>query len=359
MRYSSPRSQLNRIRNHWEIRRKKVSLKSTPLEIGIEPTNLCNSNCVMCNRRFSRKSENQLGGHLSWELLQKCIPFIRQAQRVCFSGFGEPGLHPDYFEMASFIKNHGCHIYCFSNGSLLQKSVLERLSAVSFDHVCVSLGGGHRELHHRIRGIDNFDDIISGLTYWKKQKDRGRFKKPSISFNIVAMNSVIADLERILNLAAELGIDSITMPGLSTQGESIRMESPWVKSEAAKAQFAIAGQLAQKLGIKFTCPELTERVGNCHNLFSYMFVTWDGKILSCPFERFIMGDLMQQEIKMIWNNDFYRKLRLKYFTSGIETVCHNCSAWNNCAEAFLNPGPNSRYEAITFPDFLDNPKGGI
>lgn len=63
----------------------------------------------------------------------------------------------------------------------------------------------------------------------------------------------------------------------------------------------------------------------CPDFFRYAFVTWGGKVLSCCFEQFGVGDLNLQTADEVWNGETYRELRRAYHEQGIRSVCAGCS----------------------------------
>jgi hypothetical protein len=63
----------------------------------------------------------------------------------------------------------------------------------------------------------------------------------------------------------------------------------------------------------------------CLDFFRYCLVTWSGKVLSCCFERFAVGDLNLQSAEQIWNGPVYRDLRRSYFEQGIGSICEGCT----------------------------------
>lgn len=99
--------------NYIEIKLKRSRLISKPLFVGIEPTLQCNSNCIMCNRQFNRKEDKLANGFLSWDTFNKVKPFFKYAEAVCFGGFGESLLHPDYLPMLYMKLKKKLRLYPF------------------------------------------------------------------------------------------------------------------------------------------------------------------------------------------------------------------------------------------------------
>lgn len=63
----------------------------------------------------------------------------------------------------------------------------------------------------------------------------------------------------------------------------------------------------------------------CLDFFRFAFVAWNGKVLSCCFERHPVGDLNLATADEVWNGKPYRELRRTFFEKGIGTACGSCS----------------------------------
>jgi len=296
---------------------------------------------VMCNRNASRKEEVASTGFLSWETLGRVKPAFAWAERVCFSGFGEPLLHPSYSEMARFIKSFGTHVYLFTNGVALTAEKARALIDAQVDLICVSFGAARADTYRYIRGVEMnlVVENLKGLAEAKKQAGK---TKPEVHFNVVAMNSVLPELVEMVRIASRLGVKQIMMPHLCPQKPELESESPWVAPRAAEKYFEEARREAEALGVVFSPPDLNQFTRPCHEFFMSLFVTWDGRVLSCPLERFQLGGVDTASVRQLWNGRGIRGLRGRVVREGIQTVCPNCFCWDHRAEAFLHPHENSR-----------------
>lgn len=343
--FVNTKSFANKILNRLEIKAKRTRLWSKPVELTLEPTLKCNSNCVMCNRNFSRKETKESSGFLSWKIFDKVRPFFRTAERVLFAGFGEPLMHPDYMAMLKEIKKAGPYVYAFSNGILMNEAAGRALVDNGMDMICISMGGGTPETYRKIRGVDAFATVTENIRQVAEyKKSRGK-DLPLISFNIVAMRSLLSELEEIVELAHQIGVNHIAMPNLVAQGSEMVSESLWLCRDEAFVSLAKAAACATHHGITFIQPKLNVGQLPCNALFNRLNINWDGSIMSCTAERYITGDLNRQTIADIWNGRGMQALRRKVITKGLEAVCPNCTCWDNRPESFLNPSINSREHA--------------
>lgn len=333
---------LNKMLNILERKAGRTKLFSRPTELNIEPTLQCNSNCLMCNRNFIRKDDKRAKGFLSWETFKKTAPFWPFARRVLFSGFGEPLLHPDYLEMLLAMKRKGVYVSMYTNGILMKDNLARGIVDAGMDKVYISMGGATRETYQKVRGIDAFEVVVHNLKALDAYKRKKGTTLPQVAFTVVAMNSVMHEIERLLQMAKELGGEELAMQNLVVQGESLRYESIWADRVKSQEVLARAARWAKQLKIRFLPPLLQEREGFCWDIFSKLVINWDGSVMSCCMERFNLGDLRNQELADIWNSVGLVKLRKAFLNGGIAKLCPKCACWKVTPESFLDPWFNSR-----------------
>jgi len=341
MKYVNARSFLNKRLNILEKKARRTRLLSRPVYLHVEPTLRCNSFCVMCNRSAVRQGEDRDAGFLSWDTLAALRPFLPWAEQVLFGGFGEPLLHPDYVPMLSHLKSLGPEVYFITNGILLTPDKARGLLDAGVDRIHVSFGGATPETYRAVRGVP-MEPIVENLRALKRLKEQRGLGRPRVSLNIVAMNRVIPEMEAVVRLAAELGVEEIDMPHLSVQKPQLRAESPWLDPARAAPFLERAAAEARRAGIAFRPPDFTARMTRCTQLFDSLSITWDGRVLSCPMERHILGDLSRESVASVWNRPELARLRARVLAEGLERVCPNCFCWDSRAERYLEPHPNAR-----------------
>ena len=76
--------------------------------IQVEVTSLCNAECVYCPHvvyeQFWQKN------HMPIETFEKLLPAFRRTSLVYLQGWGEPFLHPRFFEMVRIARGCGCRV---------------------------------------------------------------------------------------------------------------------------------------------------------------------------------------------------------------------------------------------------------
>lgn len=346
MRLSSLVSVSNMFLNRFEVKQKRTRLLSRPLNIALEPTLKCNSDCFMCNRNFSRAETKKAESFLSWETFNRVRPLFKYTRSILFGGFGESLLHPEYMAMLKEMKKEARFVFTYTNAIQLDEEAGRALVDAGMDRICVSIGGASRATYKKIRGVDKYDRVIENLKLLRDYKKKKGTVRPAVFLEVVAVNSVLSEMPALIELARELEVQEVSLTHIVAQGEALRKESVWLNAEEAKAAFESAAELARKHGIKFNPPSLDEkRKGSCSMLFDLIVVNWDGTVMSCPRERYIIGDLSAASPGAIWNSRGMIKLRRDFHEKGLAAVCPKCSCWDNDPENFLDPPSNSREHA--------------
>lgn len=341
MRYVNFRSFLNKQINKVELKLKRERLNSYPTTVYLEPTLRCNSNCMMCNRQVVRKEEVLQGDYLSWDTFNKVKPFFSTAEEVLFGGFGEPLLHKDFIPMTKEIKKYNPYLYFYTNGLSLTPEIAKELILTKVDEVCISFGGATEDTYQKIRGVP-MAPIVENIRKFNELKKSLGSSKPKISLAIVVMRSIFKELVDIVDIAKDIGVTKMEMANIVTQDENLLDESPWRhrdEYERIRAEFT---KKANSYNMELLLFNLNETTESCRHIFCSIIITWDGLILSCPQERFIMGNINKENITDAWNNESYLILRNSYYREGLNKICPNCFAWKNDAQAYLHPNKNSR-----------------
>ncbi|HEX7435909.1 MAG TPA: heme d1 biosynthesis radical SAM protein NirJ [Caldimonas sp.] len=124
---------------------------------------------------------------------------------------GEPLLRPDIFEIAARAKSMGFYVGLSTNGTLIDASMADRVSAQGFDYVGISLDG-LRETHDRFRRKQGAFEASLGAV--RLLRERG--VKVGLRYTMTDMNA--ADLPALLSLMDDEGVDKFYFSHLNYAG---------------------------------------------------------------------------------------------------------------------------------------------
>lgn len=332
--------------NRLEFRYGRGWLLSRPVEVILEPTNRCNSRCLMCMPYRRAGEGGPSSGFLSWDMLRSCAPLLRRARRVLFSGFGEPLLHPEFAEMASWIKQRVPFLYFFTNGALITEELADKLVAARVDAVVFSIGGATAGTYEHVRGMD-MEQPLGGIANLVFAKARRGCHLPELSFNVVQMNSVLPELPGIVDAAVRFGVNRISLPQMWVENEAARQESVFT-NPTARALIEQAVAYAGERGVAMTASSLVPVPRRCSSPWDTMYVSYDGDVYSCAVERYRMGNVAVQRPLALWRSGGYRALRHQ-LSRDPKAICPNCPVATGAVESFLNP---ARHGRAVCEDFL-------
>ncbi len=174
----------------------------------VELTTECNLDCRMCIRHVWDEKPTSMPA----ELFARLVDHIRQMPQVHtlqFGGFGEPTVHPRFFDFLRQAKEADLRTELLTNGAGLDDRALDRLLELELDKLIVSLdsaeanpndrtfhGQGARQAHHCLRELDR-RKAVRGLT------------RPEVAAVFVATRQNIGQLPALKRLAPQLGFSSI------------------------------------------------------------------------------------------------------------------------------------------------------
>ncbi len=164
-------------------------------------TNVCNLRCRYCYQSAGRPLPDEL-------TLEEKIDLINQMVEagtafLAFSG-GEPILGPHFWDVLKYASRF-LHISIATNGTLLEdRKLVEKLADFGAKNVFVSLDGATPESHDYIRGHGNFNRTIRGI--------ENLVANPylNVGINMVVTKRNYHEVEDVLKLAVELGVNSFT-----------------------------------------------------------------------------------------------------------------------------------------------------
>ena len=195
----------------------------------LEPHNLCNCRCLMCDiwkrRDAQEMSESELARHID-DIVRLGVEW------AVFTG-GEPLMHRDLFRLTAMLRTSGIKITILSTGLLLERDAARIVE--STDEVIVSLDGP-REIHDEIRRVPGgFDRMRAGI---------GAIHVYSPGFAVSARCTVqarnAAHLRATVGAARAMGLRSVSFLAADLSSAAFNRATEWSASRKA----AIAADVA-------------------------------------------------------------------------------------------------------------------
>ena len=169
----------------------------------------CNLTCKHC---YSISADKNFAGELGTHEVYRVMDDLRAfGVPVLILSGGEPLLRDDIYAIAARAKQMGFYVGLSSNGTLIDATSIERIAAVGFDYVGVSLDGT-RPTHDVFRRKEGaFDASLQGV---RLCRDAGI--KIGVRFTLTQDNA--HDLPALLQLVDDEGIDKFYLSHLNYAG---------------------------------------------------------------------------------------------------------------------------------------------
>ncbi len=173
----------------------------------------CNLNCIHC---YSLSADVDFPGELSTGEVFAVMEDLRAfGVPVLILSGGEPLLRPDIFEISKRAKELGFYVGLSTNGALIDEATADRIAAIGYDYVGVSLDG-IGAVHDRFRRVPGcYEASLSGI---RLCRDRG--VKVGLRFTVTERN--VESLPAMLDLVEEEGIDKFYLSHLVYAGRGNR-----------------------------------------------------------------------------------------------------------------------------------------
>lgn len=268
-----------------------------PKMMGIEITNHCNLECVMCPHSKMTRPK----GIMDFETFKGIIDQIKgKVELVYLFGIGESLLVKNFFEYVSYAKQNGLATCLSTNATVINASIAERLVASGIDFLIMAVDGSEPETYNQIRVGGDFHKTLEKCKLVLNEKIRQK-AKIDITVQIILMEKNRGDERR-------------------QQGHFTRDERKAINHFRIKPHFDTFAQIKRDV----------EHVHACYFLWDLMFVTWDAKVSLCCFDydqNHAIGDLAGSTVPEIWNGPKIAKVRNLHRQRRFENLelCKTCT----------------------------------
>ena len=351
-----------------------------PMGAVYEATMRCNLHCEFCYVGDLLNIEGEWRQELTLEQLERAFP-AREDLQVSLTG-GEIFMRKDILSVLDLFRRKGYACgYLTTNGTIItdeRAEALADLAAKGFlKHISVSIDGP-RELHDAARGLKGtFERTCAGL---RRLQDAARRKGAPlrVSINTTVAHESLEALDRMVDVAEQLGVDAIGLNHLmfSTPeevAETVRLigakdgsqiatfvtSDPGLDVARVRAQVAALERRCRERGILFDYrPKVhqplmenyytpgTPMAGRCLYPFLHARVSFSGKVYFCPFIRVEVGDLATSTLEEIWNGEKFVDMRKRLLDNGIFPVCRRCCKVELAPEPLARPATVPSRRAI-------------
>lgn len=318
-----------------------------PLTLEIYPTLACNLDCVFCDTTDRRRPPV---GELSRERLLEIVDEAAAlgVRRLFVLGGGEPLARRDATpDLMARAKAHGMEGVLTTNGTLLDAPLRDRLVAMGWDEVHVSIDAPTPELHDRLRGQPGaFRKAVRAACALSVARRARGADTPRVALHFVLTNLNYRTLPDMVRLAHALGAFRLDVDALiAYRPEQLALRLSPEQTAEVPAIAAEALALAESLGIASTlarfldpgtlargdtrveAPEAPGLKGApCLKAWHYLVVAADGRTSPCCVLAGEGGSAAHTPLAELWTSDpFLGRVRAGMLARDPLPRCRECS----------------------------------
>lgn len=290
-----------------------------PSLFNFETTNFCNMSCVMCPRTTLMARENQwIDKDVFGRVLDQVIPhapenleefwkFIESRYGITFQSPSENAFY--FYVSARCVTLHGF------GEPMVDKNIVERVQACSERGIpsyfsCVPANANETRIDRVMSaGVNVLKFSIDSLDETEQKRIRGRVNKFRTSFETIL---------RIIEMKEKRGHKTMIVPcmiALSEDMQSRDMHEEFLDLWKELDVFAYV----KSQDNRWLYEESADHVNHSHYMEQYCEFPWtsttvmaDGSVVPCTQDydcEMAMGNVKDQTLQAIWNNEKYRDLR--------------------------------------------------
>ena len=281
------------------INKKLKKFKLSDMIVTIEPSNVCNSACLMCPYPKMTRPKEVMSMELFKRIVDDCVQ--NGISKFNLNFYNEPFLDPMIFERIEYLKSKNVRIQLFSNGSVLDDNKIDRIIESGLNDIRFSIDGVKKETYEKIRKGLNFEKTISNILKLIERKKELKSSSPCVA--VVFVRSA------------------------GNEGEQGEFKKFW----ADKADKIIVSFDDNRNDTSnFFAGRNFKKAYPCLRLWTEMVVMSDGKVALCCIDydgSIVVGDFNNQSLQEIWHNDRFIKIREKHLSYVADEIplCKKCA----------------------------------
>lgn len=291
-----------------------------PVHISIEPTNLCNARCPVCET--GNLSLARMPGMLDFANFRKLIDEVApHATTLMYYFMGEPFLNKHAYDMIRYARDKGLWVETCTNGDFVDAKgvIYSDINQISFQ-----IGGMTQETHQIYRVRSDLNKIHKNLYALLEERPKHLESNVQIDVGLIVMKHNEHQVPEFLRWAKEIGVDTANVvdPCVRTvaEGHALLPEDRryWFYDQAAFEK----GILKPK-----KIPD-----NECLWIWNSVMINWDGSVVPCcrdPHGLHVFGNVFETPLSDIWNGSEMRAFRKRILTDqGNVEICKLCSSYS-------------------------------
>lgn len=277
-----------------------------PNFLGIEPTNICNANCVFCGYQYQERPRK----FMAFDTFKlACDRYIEVGgARLCFTPVvGDALIDPELSKKIAYVSQFSQirQIFLYTNAILLSREKFEELVDAGLREIIISMTSFNEKEYKRIYRNNAYPKILKNL-YDIAASDR--FPKSNITISF-----------RSNNWFPQFQTDYKRLQSLGYRYERANLFDTWSNriQQEDLPEFMFLRPIPKK-----TRP--------CHILYSGPTILADGTMTACGCRdlngnsELVLGNIHEIPLDRPWVDGTMEKLRKRFMDGDLPDVCRDC-----------------------------------
>jgi len=314
-----PRGWKSVLYNTAMAKAKRVGPLMQPVHISIEPTNVCNLGCPVCETGNGTLTRPR--GMLDYGKFCAFIDQVAPYTAVLMYYFmGEPFLNKRAYDMIRYARRKGIYVETCTNGDYADA---EGIIYSDINQVSFQIGGITQRTHEIYRVGGDLSRVVRNLERLVDERRRHPDSNVQVEVGFIVMKHNEHEVPEFLRWAKAVGVDraNVIDPGVRTVAEGRELlpedRKYWFYDEEAFQR----GILKPK-----HLPD-----NECTWIWNSVMINWDGAVVPCcrdPHGKHVFGNVFEQSLREIWNGERMQAFRRRIVTEqGKVDICQLCSGY--------------------------------
>lgn len=298
---------------------RRVGPLMMPSHVSIEPTNICNARCPVCetgNQSMERKN-----GLLNYENFVGLVDELAPTTSVMMYYFmGEPFLNPRSYDMIRYARSKDIYVETCTNGDYADA---EGIIYSDINQISFQISGLDNDSHQVYRVRSDFNKVSQNVEALVKLRNQTPGSNVKIELGFIVMKHNEKQVPEFLAWAHGIGVDKANLidPCVRSVAEGKLMlpenRDYWFYDEEA-----------------FNCGVLKPKhspENECTWVWNSTMINWNGDVVPCcrdPHGRHVFGNAFETPLDEIWNGEAIKNFRRQIITDqGNIAICKLCSGY--------------------------------
>jgi MoaA/NifB/PqqE/SkfB family radical SAM enzyme len=313
----------------------------------IEPTNLCNLACIMCNHG-DNSFERSLG-------VMKFKDFKKLADEIGAKKFniwevspfwmGEPFIHPQITDFLSYlsavrrIPGTIQHFNIHTNGNVLSKEHIDCIVESELDSILFSIDAAREDTYRKIRVNGELSVVIENIKKLMQARNKKAKRQPAIILQFILMDENSGEVPEFIKLGQELGINKVIFAGRKEDNKwdlphDDNLLFPQIDFDLVFIKALEPNALTKEQSHREIITKIPQGMKRrpCGSLWRMFSVAWDGQATACCRDdqvKMPVGNVLEEGIENVWYGEKLKAIRLAHINGEFDKApkCADCVNW--------------------------------